>query len=152
MKLLQATIFASILSTSIANLLDPLLPNASEGALKWQPVLDFDKDVCYHVAAVDGSLRLNEGLNPSSSTRECRAQDRLYHSNAYVRQRCNHYWCAYMYAYYSEFDYSAFSSHRHDWEHAIVWTLHDQVVFVSWSHHGDCECFDHQDTRDVGTS
>lgn len=25
----------------------------------------------------------------------------------------------------------------HDWEHVIVWTLHDEIFYVSWSAHGD---------------
>ncbi|KAH2623975.1 hypothetical protein KXW54_007277, partial [Aspergillus fumigatus] len=62
---------------------------------------------------------------------------RLDHSQTYVRERCNRGWCAYLYGYYFEVDSGFSNAHKHDWEHVIVWTLHDQVFFVSWSAHGD---------------
>lgn len=140
MSLFKVGILVSMLGTSMANVLNPLGSDATEGALKWQPVLDFDKDTCYHTAAIDSSGNTNAGLEPSSSEDECRSEDRLWHCNTYARERCNHYWCAYMYGYYSEMDYDAWTGgHRHDWEHVIVWTLHDEVTYVSWSAHGDCK-------------
>jgi hypothetical protein len=44
-----------------------------------------------------------------------------------------------MYGYYAEKDTTLFGpeSHRHDWEHIIVWVLNDDLTYVSWSHHGD---------------
>ncbi|KAL2853303.1 necrosis inducing protein [Aspergillus pseudoustus] len=67
----------------------------------------------------------------------CRDADRLEHSQTYVRERCNHGWCAYVYGYYFEADIGPGNAHKHDWEHVIVWTLNDNVFFVSWSAHGD---------------
>jgi hypothetical protein len=136
---------ASTLCTSLANLLDPLNPQegaATELSQKFQPALDFDKDSCYHVVALDLGGHYNEGLEPyhPKGTENCRTGDHLMHSNAYVRRRCNHYWCAYMYGYYFEKDEGILGgSHTHDWEHVIVWTLHDNIVWISWSAHGAYE-------------
>lgn len=133
--------FASALASSLANILDPLNPEdgaATELSKKFQPALDFDKDSCYHVTALDLKSHFNEGLIPNHpvGASNCRTADRLMHSNAYVRRRCNHYWCAYMYGYYFEKDEGPFESHVHDWEHVIIWTLHNEIFYVSWSAHG----------------
>lgn len=135
----------STLHTSLANLLDPLNPQqgaATDLSKKFQPALDFDKDSCYHVVALDLKAHFNEGLEPYNpkGVENCRSGDHLMHSNAYVRRRCNHYWCAYMYGYYFEKDAGILAgSHRHEWEHVIVWTLHDNIIWVSWSSHGGYE-------------
>lgn len=130
----------STVSLSSANLLTPLTPEegaASDLAKRFQPALDFDMDSCYHVAAEDINSNYNPGLE-LDSFEQCRSEDRLYHSNAYVRRRCNHGWCAYLYGYYFEKDVGFFAgSHVHDWEHVIVWTLNDEIFYVSWSAHGD---------------
>ncbi|RYP80179.1 hypothetical protein DL769_002592 [Monosporascus sp. CRB-8-3] len=138
----------------MASLLEPLGIDATEGALKWQPVLDFDRDTCYHTAAISPDGSTNKGLEPSADVSECRSENRLWHSNTYARERCNHSWCAYMYGYYSEMDHLDFwgtGMHRHDWEHAIVWTLHDKVTYVSWSAHGDYTTAHHTEVRFEGT-
>ncbi|KAH7385176.1 necrosis inducing protein-domain-containing protein [Phaeosphaeria sp. MPI-PUGE-AT-0046c] len=109
----------------------------SVGALKYQPVLDWDDDTCYHTAAIDPSGNTNLGLHPSSSEAECRKRNRLDHCNAYAREKCNHGWCVYMYGYYTEMDWSPWSNHRHDWEHAMVWTRDGAVWSVMWSAHGE---------------
>ena len=135
-----------LLGTTIANLLGATPDNATPGALKWQPVLDFDRDTCLHTAAIDEWGNLNEGLTTNQFS-QCSDGDRLQHANTYSRQRCNHGWCAYMYAYYAEMDATVASiattgrigGHRHDWEHVIVWTLNDEMSFVSWSAHGGCK-------------
>jgi hypothetical protein len=132
---------ASTLSTSVANILDPLNPEegaATELSKKFQPAMDFDMDSCYHVVALDLKGHFNEGLIPYNPKGNifCRTADRLMHSNAYVRRRCNHYWCAYMYGYYFEKDEGTIEAHVHDWEHVIIWTLHNQIFFISWSAHG----------------
>ncbi|KAF1829724.1 hypothetical protein BDW02DRAFT_485857, partial [Decorospora gaudefroyi] len=94
---------------------------ATEDALKWQPVLDWDTNTCYQTSAIDSSGHTNPGLAPDWDLSECRSRARLENCNTYARQRCNHGWCVYMYGYYSEMDWSPFSEHRHDWEHAMVW-------------------------------
>ncbi|KAI8627119.1 necrosis inducing protein [Xylariaceae sp. FL1651] len=129
-------LLAIFLGSCTANLVWPFPTSATEGALKFQPVLDFDKDACYQTSAIgiDGSL--NQGLEPF--TGECRDRPRLTFSQTYVRQRCNHGWCAYLYGYYFEKDDGFLGgSHKNDWEHIIVWTLNDKVFFVSWSAHGN---------------
>lgn len=83
-------------------------------------------------------MKLNPGLEPSSSEAECRKKDRLDYCNTYARERCNNGWCVYMYGYYAEMDWSVWSSHRHDWEHAMVWTRGGDVWSVMWSAHGSC--------------
>ncbi|KAL5335047.1 necrosis inducing protein [Aspergillus crustosus] len=159
---------APIFESCMASLLTPFPTTASDGALKFQPVLDFDKDSCYHTAAIGTDGTLNEGIavpwgteNPEPvptpmlfsglttgnetelrsgsayTPGNCRNRDRLDHSQVYVRERCNHGWCAYLYAYYFEADRGWGNRHKHDWEHVIVWTLNDNVFFVSWSAHGD---------------
>lgn len=127
---------------SLANLLDPLTPEegaAEELSKRFQPAMDFDMDSCYHVTALDINANFNEGQVPYNPKGNwfCRTEDRLMHSNAYVRRRCNHFWCAYMYGYYFEKDEGTFNAHMHDWEHVIVWTLHDEIFYVSWSAHGE---------------
>lgn len=90
------------LALATANILTPISKTASPGALKWQPVLDWDTDVCYNTAAMDGSGNFNEGI--TGGIGYCRQLDRLLHSNTYVRERCNHSWCVYVYGYYAEPD------------------------------------------------
>lgn len=141
LSLTQLLLAGSLLLThATANLLNPAPTNADNNALRFQPVLDFDSDACYYTAAIDRDGRtLNAGINTSGagSSQTCR-DGRLARSQVYVRQRCNHYWCAYLYGYYFEKDEGLLAGgHKHDWEHIIVWTLHSKVFFVSWSAHGD---------------
>lgn len=141
-RLLAAAAWASTLPYTYANLLDPLTSReggAEASSLKFQPALDSDMDSCYHVVALDLHSNFNEGQQPYEPKGNwwCRSADRLMYSNAYVRRRCNHGWCAYMYGYYFEKDEGTFNAHRHDWEHVIVWTLHGEIFYVSWSAHGD---------------
>lgn len=133
----------STLNLSLADVITPLYPiAATDGALKWQPVLDWDKDTCYHTAAIDPNGNTNPGLETTPQVGPCRQADRLSHCNAYSRERCNHGWCVYMYGYYSEMDNDAWANaygHRHDWEHAMVWIRGDAPWSVMWSAHGDCK-------------
>ncbi|KAK4656876.1 hypothetical protein QC762_208010 [Podospora pseudocomata] len=120
-----------------ANLLNPLPPNADQRAIDFQPYVDADTDACDPTAAIDrDGYTLNEGLVPFKNG-NCR-KGRLARSQTYVRTRCNHYWCAYLYGYYFEKDEGFLGgSHTHDWEHIIVWALHNEIFFVSWSAHGN---------------
>ncbi|KAI9147363.1 NLP effector protein 10 [Paramyrothecium foliicola] len=130
-------VLAMIPGVVMASLIAPLPSNPTSGAVKWQPVLDFDKDVCYQTSAIAPDGTVNPGLPDHNKPKECRDADRLFWSNTYSREKCNNYWCAYMYGYYFERDPTTFAGHTHDWEHVIIWTLHDQVTYVSWSAHGD---------------
>jgi hypothetical protein len=112
--------------------------NATPGALKYQPVIDFDKSACYNTMAITRDGHCNEGLELGQG--DCRTQDRLSNSNVYVREKCtNDGWCFYLYGYYFEKDQggSLAGGHKHDWQHLAVWTLHGEAKFLGWSHHGD---------------
>jgi hypothetical protein len=128
----------TLVSISVADVLDALPKQATPWAEKWQPVLDFDKDVCKFTAAINSAGQTNPG---SGSEASCDNFDRMPRSNVYSRQCCNHGWCAFMYGYYAEMDngWNGIEAHTHDWEHAIVWTKDDQFVKVYWSAHGGCK-------------
>src|SRR6478736_3299237 len=96
---------ASALPSRISNpeklfrrlLLRKLDINADEDSLRYQPALDFDKDSCYHTAAIDRDGVVNKGLSIHGGiTRDCRDRNRLDNANVYTRKRCNNGWCAYM--------------------------------------------------------
>ena len=56
--------FINMITASLTGVtLDPLIAG-TEGALKWQPVLDWDKDVCYQTSAIDSNGNTNPGLDP----------------------------------------------------------------------------------------
>lgn len=155
----RAVLLAVSFRGCIANLLTAFPITASDNAQKFQPVVDFDTDSCYHTAAIGTDGQVNTGIEipirpppqptswlfganesevrSSPNLRGCREKDRLDHAQVYVRERCNHGWCAYLYAYYFEGDFGWLNAHTHDWEHIIVWTLNDNIFFVSWSHHGN---------------
>lgn len=97
-----------VVSTAIAGAAGPansrpsppraLPQNASERALQFQPLLDYDLDSCYNVPAIDAQGNLAQGLKSTyqSNTRDCRDEEDLDNQNVYVRERCNNGWCAYM--------------------------------------------------------
>jgi hypothetical protein len=128
----------TLVSISVADVLDALPKQATPWAEKRQPILDFDKDVCKFTAAINSAGQTNPG---SGSEASCDNFDRMPRSNVYSRQCCNHGWCAFMYGYYAEMDngWNGIEAHTHDWEHAIVWTKDDQFVKVYWSAHGGCK-------------
>ena len=156
-KLLRITALSCLVGQSLANLLTSIPQKATASALKFQPYLDFDKDSCYNIAAIDAKGNLNTGLDPEKypQTERCRTLEHMKHSNVYARQRCNNGWCAYMYAYYSEKDWNSFPVkthlHRHEWEHIIVWTYHGKKAHVSWSAHSGYTTEAAKDIRWHGT-
>ncbi|KAG6007586.1 hypothetical protein E4U21_005784 [Claviceps maximensis] len=106
-----------------------LAEKASGEAVRFQPVLDYDKDSCYNVPAIDAKGNVAQGLRAkfSKNTSEgCRDKELLDNQNVYVRSRCNHGWCAYMYEHYFEKDvglqhsFGVASGHRHEWENIVV--------------------------------
>ncbi|KXT01897.1 hypothetical protein AC578_2176 [Pseudocercospora eumusae] len=131
-------LLASLLPSLVkADVLSRLPEKASPGALKFQPALDFDDDVCYYTAAVDIVGDINPGLpNKDQKHSHCRHPDRLENLNVYVRQRCNGGWCAYLYDYYAEMDnpptLSTVGGHRNEWEHVVVWTQYSQTDQLGW--------------------
>ncbi|ORY56639.1 necrosis inducing protein-domain-containing protein [Pseudomassariella vexata] len=94
--------------------------------LRWQPSLDFDTDSCYNVPAIDTNGNLAQGLPVRNTCNECdcREMSDLDNNNVYVRKRCNHGWCVYLYDYYFEKDVAGGGKgdggHRHEWEHIAV--------------------------------
>lgn len=106
---------------------------------KFQPAIDFDTDVCFNVPAVNAS----GATSPATSTyatmppATCRTGSYRTQSNVYSRSRCNNGYCARVYSYFWQSDFS----HAYDWETIIVWTTADgidsQVVGVSRGDHGD---------------
>ncbi|ORX97440.1 secreted protein [Clohesyomyces aquaticus] len=147
MQLFPFSALASFLILQIpylasAILLDPLPIHADPIDIKFQPVMDFDKDSCYNIAAVDASGTIDVGLDPSVATiKGCRDLKRLAHSNAYSRHKCNRGWCAIIYAYYFEMDSVDLvftnAGHRYDWEHVVVWVKDNTAKYVATSAHGD---------------
>jgi hypothetical protein len=132
----------------------PLGENATPGALRYQPVVDFDKSACYHTAAITRDGNMNPGLElcrwednacrkrVNEGNDQCQKVDRLDNSNTYVREKCtDDGWCFYLYGYYSEKDEpgetSSLAGHKHDWEHLAVWTQNGEAKFLGWSAHGN---------------
>jgi hypothetical protein len=118
---------------------NPLPQLATTFDKRFQPALDFDTDVCFNVSAVDSSANITAGAS-TYATRPpatCRNANYLKTSNVYSRARCNHGYCARVYAYFWQSDFS----HAYDWETIIVWTSDNgtssQVVGVSRDDHGD---------------
>ena len=116
--------------------------NATANDLRWQPSLDFGKNGCYNVPAVDKDSKVAQGLphNWATVSGHCHDLSDLANNNVYSRQRCNSGWCVYLYDYYFEKDvviqHSLDFGHTHDWEHVAVWVQDDQPRFVGASQHG----------------
>lgn len=105
---------------------------------RFQPALDFDTDVCFNVPAVNASGAISPGASTYATKppASCRNPTYLRTSNAYVRARCNNGYCARVYAYFWQSDFS----HAYDWETIIVWTTDagtsSTVVGVARDNHG----------------
>jgi len=124
------------------------LPQSATALDKWfQPAIDFDTDVCFNVSAVDsqGNITQSASVYATRPPAACRNPDYLQQSNVYSRARCNNGYCARVYAYLWQSDFS----HAYDWETIIVWTTdqgaNSSVVGVSRDDHGD---WDTRATRD----
>ena len=134
----KAGLLALLANSCVAEFLWSITEKATAGALKYQPVLDFDKTACYHSAAINAAGQTNKGYEPGEG--DCRTLSRLVFTNTYVTQKCpDDGWCAYLYGYYFEKDegIAGTKGHRHDWEHIMVWTLNGEAKSVAWSGHGD---------------
>ncbi|KAH7131593.1 secreted protein [Dactylonectria estremocensis] len=112
-------------------------PGATFSEIIFQPVLDFDKDGCYNVPAIDVNGNIDKGLNEAASNwaKDCRDASDLDNSQVYSRGRCNHGWCVIIFDYYFEKD-GAITGHRYDWEHIAVWITNYKPAYVSVSQHG----------------
>ena len=121
----------------------PNLPQRAGGyETSFSPAYDYDTDGCYAVAAISPDGTLNGGLKTTGAINgSCRDRSDLDTSQTYARSRCNHGWCAIVYASYFEKDQAVHGSglggHRHDWEHVISWVDQgtDRVEFVTTTQH-----------------
>ena len=114
--------------------------DAGARALKWQPAFDYDEDGCYPTPAIGRDGTIAPGLETSGAVNgNCRDQSDLDNTNSYVRSKCNHGWCAYLYDLYFEKDQASplGGGHRHDIEHVVVWVWRHQARYVSVSAHGE---------------
>ncbi|GAA5168730.1 NPP1 family protein [Viridibacterium curvum] len=107
------------------------------------PVFDFDTDGCLPSAGISRTGVQNGGLNPSGSiTGGCRAGIFLQLSNTLHRHACvtsgTDVYCGHFYALYFLKDQATVfgGGHRHDWEHAAIWTRNGVVTHGGYSAHG----------------
>lgn len=107
------------------------------------PVFDFDTDGCLPSAGVARDGRQNGGLKASGNiTAGCRAGNFLDLSNTLHRHACLRSgvdtYCGHFYALYFLKDQATVfgGGHRHDWEHAAVWTRNGVVTYAGYSAHG----------------
>ena len=124
--------------------LDQALP--SNGIINnKQPVFDFDGDGCLPSAGISRLGEKNPGLKTSGKiTGDCRSGNFLITSNTMHRYVCKssggNQYCGHIYALYFEKDqlFNYFGGgHRHDWEHAAVWTKNGVVTHGTYSSHGN---------------
>lgn len=108
------------------------------------PLFDFDGDGCLPSAGISRYGEQNGGLNPSGSiTGGCRRSDFMSYSNTLHRYACitsnSVRYCAHFYALYFLKDQTTNlgGGHRHDWEHAVLWTKAGVVTHASYSAHGN---------------
>lgn len=149
-KLSILAAFLTLLSTAELTLasdfakLDEALP--TNGVINnKQPVFDFDGDGCLPSAGISRWGQQNGGLKTSGKiTGGCRSGNFLLLSNTMHRYVCKtsgwDRYCGHMYALYFPkdqlFDYFG-GGHRHDWEHAAVWTRNGVVTHGTYSSHGN---------------
>lgn len=106
---------------------------------RFQPAVDFDTDVCFNVSAVSASGAISASASTYATwpPSTCRKSSYLTTSNVYVRARCNNGYCARVYSYFWQSDFS----HAYDWESIIVWTTDagtsSSVVGVTRGDHGN---------------
>lgn len=107
------------------------------------PVFDFDTDGCLPSAGISRSGAQNGGLKPSGSiTGGCRSGSFLQTSNTLHRHACvtsgSDVYCGHFYALYFLKDQATAlgGGHRHDWEHAAIWTKNGVVTHGGYSAHG----------------
>ncbi|OZG75454.1 sugar-binding protein [Hahella sp. CCB-MM4] len=131
------------LASDFAKLDEALPPNGIINNL--EPVFDFDGDGCLPSAGISRAGEQNAGLKTSGTiTGGCRSGNFLLTSNTLHRYVCKtsngDTYCGHFYALYFEKDqlFHYFGGgHRHDWEHAAVWTKNGVVTHGSYSAHGD---------------
>ena len=144
-SLSAATLGLLLASAAMANdfyRLDTALPTNVDIRANY-PVFDFDTDGCLPSAGISRQGQQNGGLNPSGSiTGGCRSSSFLDTSNTLHRHACivsgGDVYCGHFYAlYFLKDQVSALGGgHRHDWEHAAIWTKNGVVTHGGYSAHG----------------
>lgn len=137
-----AALTIGVTGSAHAAVLNPLNESTTTYQKKYQPVFDYDSDGCLPATAIDAGGFLNGGLDDSGPvTGQCRS-GHLGKAQTYSRSKCNNGWCAFVYTLYFEKDMSCdnctATSHRHDWEAAVIWQRQgtDTPVYASVSAHG----------------
>ena len=144
LSVLLAIFFSNIVQASDFAKLDEALP-ANEIINSTLPVFDFDGDGCLPSAGISRTGQKNAGLKTSGRiTGDCRSGNFLLTSNTMHRYVCKtsggDKYCGHIYALYFEKDqvFNYFGGgHRHDWEHAAVWTKNGIVTHGTYSSHGN---------------
>jgi hypothetical protein len=122
--------------------LDEALPSSVDIRANY-PVFDFDTDGCLPSAGISRLGQQNGGLKPTGSiTGGCRSSSFLETSNTLHRHACvrsgGDVYCGHFYALYFLKDQvtALGGGHRHDWEHAAIWTKNGVVTHGGYSAHG----------------
>ncbi len=123
--------------------LEPALPTTVNITFN-HPVFDFDGDGCLPSAGISRAGVQNGGLKASGSiTGGCRDVSFLNTANTVHRHACivsgGNTYCGHFYALYFLKDQATVfgGGHRHDWEHAAIWTTNGVVTHGGYSAHGD---------------
>jgi Necrosis inducing protein (NPP1) len=139
--LLVSTLVTNANADNFAKL-DQALPSEVDINANY-PVFDFDGDGCLPSAGISRTGVQNGGLKTSGSiTGGCRARYFLDTSNTLHRYACvksdGDTYCGHFYALYFLKDQKAAGccGHRHDWEHAAIWTTNGAVTHGGYSAHG----------------
>ncbi|MCD7443216.1 NPP1 family protein [Streptomyces lincolnensis] len=140
----SATALTFAMSNSAhAAVLNPLNESTTTFQKNFQPVFDYDGNSCFPATAIDSSGTFNGGLDDSGSvTGQCRT-GHLGKAQTYSRVKCNNGWCGIVYSLYFEKDMSCGdctpTSHRHDWESAVIWVRQGASTpeYASVSAHGE---------------
>ena len=144
LSILLAVLFTHTAQGSDFAKLDEALP-VNEMINSTLPVFDFDGDGCLPSAGISRTGQKNAGLKTSGRiTGDCRSGNFLLTSNTMHRYVCKtsggDQYCGHIYALYFEKDqvFNYFGGgHRHDWEHAAVWTKNGVVTHGTYSSHGN---------------
>ena len=136
------SLFSSGARADNFNRLDEALPAGLNISVNY-PVFDFDSDGCLPSAGISRDGLQNGGLAPSGSiTGGCRASNFLQTANTLHRHACvssgSDVYCGHFYALYFLKDQATAlgGGHRHDWEHAAIWTKNGVVTHGGYSAHG----------------
>lgn len=118
------------------NAFGPLPGRATEEQLRFLPTFIFTKGTCLPAPVFDAEGRLGSGLKASGKIDgNCLAFDQ---ANIYTQTLPIGDYRVHAYALYYPKDGSVpngAGGHRHDWEHVLIWTLHDEISQVTFSQH-----------------